>query len=296
MEVLKRLEKEFRLSLFNTLENIWVSTDAGNSWSKKTVRSYPSDPLFNGIDISTKNPNVLYAITGSEVLQSYNGGNNWYDITSALYFGPVSKKYSYVKIAPWDENIVFIANGNSSHKVYYTTDGGTSWNYINTGLPDIYVNCIEYDPVSKGVYAGTDLGIYYLDSTFSQWIPFYNGLPNVGVSELEVVNGKLRAATYGRGVWESDLYSSLVTKIIENNSSAKVFPNPADYFITFSFVDNSPKKLRVYSLEGKLVFEKDIISSEFLLDSKDLSGAGTYIYEVLYDNSRIETGKIVFLR
>ena len=38
---------------------------------------------------------------------------------------------------------------------------------------------------------------------------FDQGLPSVIVRELEALPciGKLRAATYGRGVWESDLYT-----------------------------------------------------------------------------------------
>ncbi|MBI3501349.1 MAG: T9SS type A sorting domain-containing protein [Bacteroidetes bacterium] len=40
------------------------------------------------------------------------------------------------------------------------------------------------------------------------WVPFNNGFPNVVVSELEInyPANKIRAATFGRGLWESDLY------------------------------------------------------------------------------------------
>lgn len=40
------------------------------------------------------------------------------------------------------------------------------------------------------------------------WQPFINGMPNVIVSQLAIhyPTGKIRASTYGRGLWESDLY------------------------------------------------------------------------------------------
>ena len=44
----------------------------------------------------------------------------------------------------------------------------------------------------------------------TSWKRFSAGLPNVMVSDLKIqyINGKIRAATYGRGLWESDLYVS----------------------------------------------------------------------------------------
>jgi PKD repeat protein len=53
---------------------------------------------------------------------------------------------------------------------------------------------------------------------------FSEGLPNVVVTDLEIyydsdpANSKLRAATYGRGVWESDLYEAAVVNNISFNT------------------------------------------------------------------------------
>jgi PKD repeat protein len=50
--------------------------------------------------------------------------------------------------------------------------------------------------------------VYYTDSTRTNWTYFSNGFPNVIVNELEIQysSGKLRAATYGRGLWETNLH------------------------------------------------------------------------------------------
>ncbi|MCB0314332.1 MAG: hypothetical protein KDH84_13905, partial [Calditrichaeota bacterium] len=60
------------------------------------------------------------------------------------------------------------------------------------------------------LYVGTDVGIYYRNNTMSEWMPFITNLPNVIVQELEIHYGsdRLRAATYGRGIWESPLAPS----------------------------------------------------------------------------------------
>jgi len=53
--------------------------------------------------------------------------------------------------------------------------------------------------------------VFYRNSTYDQWEPFFSGMPNVIVSELEInyTSNSIFAATYGRGLWESDLFSLL---------------------------------------------------------------------------------------
>ena len=72
---------------------------------------------------------------------------------------------------------------------------------------------------------GCDVGIYYRDSTMSSWIAYNTGLPNVSVRDLEIFYplGKLRAATFGRGVWEADLYNNGTLAPIANFTADKTF-------------------------------------------------------------------------
>ena len=58
------------------------------------------------------------------------------------------------------------------------------------------------------MYIGTDVGIYYRNDTLQNWIPFSNGLPKIIVKDLRIHTQarKLRAGTFGRGLWESNLY------------------------------------------------------------------------------------------
>ena len=63
------------------------------------------------------------------------------------------------------------------------------------------------------------------------WVDFSAGLPNCAVSDMEIyydvansgANKKLRAATFGRGTWDSDLYSSVaappVASFTANNTT-----------------------------------------------------------------------------
>ena len=52
-----------------------------------------------------------------------------------------------------------------------------------------------------------NIGVYYRDNITNTWTEHGTGLPLVAVNEVEIQKsgGKLRVATYGRGVWESGL-------------------------------------------------------------------------------------------
>jgi hypothetical protein len=61
---------------------------------------------------------------------------------------------------------------------------------------------------NDALYIGTDVGVFYRDADMTDWITFTNNMPNVMVTDLEIAYGvgKIRASTFGRGAWESDLY------------------------------------------------------------------------------------------
>jgi hypothetical protein len=76
------------------------------------------------------------------------------------------------------------------------------------------------------MYVGTDFGVYYNDDNLADWILFSTGLPNVVVLELEIdeCQGMIRAATFGRGVWESPLYCNEVGTICCGDLMPKISP------------------------------------------------------------------------
>ncbi|HNQ83686.1 MAG TPA: hypothetical protein PKM34_08590, partial [Bacteroidales bacterium] len=76
-------------------------------------------------------------------------------------------------------------------------------------------------------YIGTDVGVYYRDDDIGDWVPFMNGLPAVMVFDLEINEsaGVITAATYGRGFWRSELYSSCPTSYFLDQANDPGNPN-----------------------------------------------------------------------
>jgi len=82
--------------------------------------------------------------------------------------------------------------------LWKTTDGGATWADVSGNLPDIPVNDIV---ISNGkLVVGTDLGTVV--SSAGGWSRLGSNLPYTTVMDLHLgPDGKLYAATHGRGIW-----------------------------------------------------------------------------------------------
>jgi PKD repeat protein len=207
-------------TMFVGYKNIWRcnSIKANNlTWIKI------SDNLggSNGSDMavleqSSANTNILYAARyDNKLFRSDNCNADapaWSDLTSFL---PAGLTITDMESHPTDPNILYITMGNA---VYKTTDKGLSWTDISDNLTGIHLNTIAfYKNSPEGLYVGSDAGVYYKDPSTAGWIPFSQGLPvNGRITEVEIYydndsvsRDAICASTYGRGLWQSDLYHAL---------------------------------------------------------------------------------------
>lgn len=123
---------------------------------------------------------------------------------------------SGIAVDPDDPLHVFMAYSGyeGGVKVFESYDGGDPGSWINMDpgpaheLPNLPVNDIVFHSGSDGgIYIAMDVGVYYWSYNTDGWEPFFTELPNVQVNDIDInyCAGKIRAATAGRGVWESDL-------------------------------------------------------------------------------------------
>ena len=200
---------------------LYKTTNSGTSWSALGTPTGTGNILE--FAIAPSNNQVIYALkTGTNaVSKSTNGGTSFTACATGL---PTALTPTYIAISNTDPNVAIVTYSGytATSKVYKTTNGGTSWTNLSTGLPNIPANCVVYENGSTGgdgIYVGTDLGVYFRDNSMTTWVDFSSGLPNCAVSDLEIyydvansgANKRLRAATFGRGTWDSDLYSSVPT-------------------------------------------------------------------------------------
>ncbi len=168
-------------------------------------------------EIAPSNNQVIYALRGNSISKSTNGGTTFSNITGTLPVGLAEATNLCVSNTNPNKVWVTFSGYDANTKVYKSVDGGTTWTNVSAGLPNIPMNEIVYtnNSASDAVYVGADIGVYYMDNT-TPWTPFFTGLPNSIVRDLEIYypTGKLRAATYGRGLWESDLFVAPTSYVI----------------------------------------------------------------------------------
>jgi hypothetical protein len=173
----------------------------------------------------------------------------------------------------------------ANDKVFVSTTGGTAWTNITQNLPNLPADCIAIDTSTLGaIFVGTDIGVYYTDSFHTGWALYQTGLPNVIVDDLNINYGnyKIRAATYGRGVWEC--YLKKVSAVGVPNIAAgtaegiTVFPNPTADVWNLQFLKQKPANfiVKVFDISGHVVYTQKNASQ---IDASKLA-SGVYNIEV----------------
>jgi hypothetical protein len=119
-------------------------------------------------------------------------------------------------------------NGTNAPHLYRSADAGAHWTNISSNLPSAPANSVLVDPNDANtVYIALDTGVYVTTqvttcATANCWSIFGTSLPNSPVVQLEAAaamptgdgrTGELRAATYGRGIWQVPLLTATAPSI-----------------------------------------------------------------------------------
>jgi PKD repeat protein len=179
-------------------------------WS--ALATPPGTGSIINLGIAPSNNQIIYCLKGGSggVSRSTNAGSNFTSTATPT----TAAAPTCVAVSNTNPDVAFVTYSgySATNKVFKTTNGGGAWTNLSSGLPNVPVNCVVYhnNSTEDAIYVGTDIGVFYRDNTTSGWIEFSSGLPRTEVSDLEIFypTGRLRAATFGRGTWDSDLYSA----------------------------------------------------------------------------------------
>lgn len=277
-----RVDQQSPDTLYIGYSSVYRSFNAGVTFT--SVGTGYNGGNIDQIAISPTHSNVVYIADGNDFYRSDNYATSFSNLSNQV---PGSRTITQIAVAYDDPMHVFITRSGytSGQKVYESFDGGSSWSNISLNLPNIPANCIVPElGKAEGLYVGTDLGVFYKDVNKDAWEPFNAGLPNVVVNDLEInyVDRKLKAGTYGRGVWLTPLYSDISAPLADMDLPTAVcdgdtitladnsFYNPDTWTWnispnTFTFVNgtnqNSPSPQITFSQSGVYNVELTVSNS-----------------------------------
>ncbi len=197
-------------------QGVWYSTDFGGNWNLASMPATGWGTLssFHDVRVSEVNPDVVWAgarmdVDGS-ILVSTDGGlsfdatTNFTDVTMGRISGLATD--------PFDARTAYVLFSFAERpKILKTTDLGVTWTDItgfgtnatsSTGFPDVAVyDLVVFPNDPNRIWVGSEIGLLETLDGGASWALANNGLPNVGIWFLRVVEDEVVVATHGRGVW-----------------------------------------------------------------------------------------------
>ena len=261
------------------LNRVYKSVASGNNW---TAISQELGGNLNQLKIANSNNLLIYASRGGLLFKTEDGGaTDWLQLPSP------GGSINSIAIHPTNPEKIAVATTSNS-KVFVSEDGGLSWLNYKFNLPGFSALALVWDNNGEdGLYLGMDYGIFYIDNTFNEWQPYSTNLPNVIINELEInsVDGKIYAGTYGRGLWASPYVPHLLnTTSLLNDTDVEIFPNPVKNSVTINFRKGAEADFRIYDQLGKLVrYQPNVsISQPYSIDISELN-SGIYFIRINSD-------------
>ena len=173
-----------------------------SSWSQVSNHSFGAD--LDHIEIDPNDDNNIYVSQSGTLYRSTDAGVTFTNIQS--FFG---ETINSIEINNNDSNIAYLTTNGNVKKSTNILNGVVNFTDITANLPSESKLIARHHARSgkNTVYVGTALGVYFINDDTTSWETFDNNLPNVAVRDLEVneEDSKLFAATYGRGVFSTDI-------------------------------------------------------------------------------------------
>ena len=204
-----------------TRTRVYRTTDGAGLWTiigrSAATGNIPAGRAFqgqHGLSVSPVDSNRIAMTAASGwVVISLDGGATWFQ-RQLVGTGP-APGYGGINVASsWSGRSVIYVGSQSTdptrNHVVRSGDAGQTWQVADGGLPRLPLRKILSDPndlSGNTAYVANVIGVYRTTNGGTTWTRFGNNLPMADFSDLYIpADGTfLRAASYGRGVWEIPL-------------------------------------------------------------------------------------------
>ena len=199
------------------------------SWEKVSNQFFGAN--FNRLVIDPTNSDIMYATIGASIFRTADRGQSFTRINFS------SGTITGIATDPNDSNAIWVATNNNVHKLSNITNASPTSEIVGLNTPTEGLTAlIRHERSGKNtLYLGTNLGVYYFNDDLTRWQTFDTNLPNVHIRDLEIneEDSRLYAATYGRGVFYTDIPRELpendVRLLAIENTDNSILCGTTDY-------------------------------------------------------------------
>lgn len=195
-----------QMEVYSFGDIIYRSQNFGSGWQQI------GNPNFTGTikqaALAENNGNIMMVANGLQIELSTDGGQSFSNRRRSVL--PTSY-ITDIAFDPRHDSTVIITYGsyqNDGKKIFISHDLGNSWTNITGNLGDMPLLSVVIDhQENPNIYVGAEIGVYTKPLHGGTWSLYNTALPNCSMNELEIMYGtnSLRGATWGRGLWETDL-------------------------------------------------------------------------------------------
>ncbi|MFM8595983.1 MAG: VPS10 domain-containing protein [Flavobacteriales bacterium] len=193
--------------------SLYMSKDKGASF--ELIQTFGSNPneKINYIEISNQHPNVIYlnqkAASGAvgKLWKTTDAGQTWTQLN--IPSGNSSRMLLALDASNEQQLWLAYPSGANGFKVFKTTDGGATWTNSTSSIlnNESVQSLVHIAGTDGGIYVATNKAVYYRNNTQNFTLE-NNGLPtftNGNILKPFYRDQKIRLATYGKGIYESNL-------------------------------------------------------------------------------------------
>ena len=209
---------------------VWRSDDFGMKWELTPILHETWGRFSDKkVAVAQTNPNEIWAgagleesVQGRSLLHvSIDGGDTFWPVR-VPGFAPRAAISGLATHPGKDSTAYVLFSVFSQPKILQTTDLGQTWTDLSgfegrsavstNGFPNAAVYDLLVMPHNEDIiWVGTDIGLFESRDGGQSWLLADNGLPTTSVWQMQVVDDQIVVATFGRGIWTTDLPSAVAS-------------------------------------------------------------------------------------
>ncbi|MFM7005740.1 MAG: T9SS type A sorting domain-containing protein [Flavobacteriales bacterium] len=227
---------------------LFKTTDMGASFELVQTFGSNLNEKINYIEIASDAPNVMYlnqkAASGSigKLWKTTDGGATWTQLTTPS--GNSSRMLLALNPNNAQELWMAYPSGANGFKVFRTNNGGSTWENLTSSLlnNESVQSLVHIAGTDGGIYVATNKAVYYRNNQTNFTLE-NNGLPlftNGNILKPFYRDQKIRLASYGKGIYESNLVenpSEVIARMtVDKLSQTIICAIDSFYFDDYSFL------------------------------------------------------------